>query len=118
MPERISPQPSCPMDPISKSLFENEVIEAIKQVHDPEIPVNVYDLGLIYEIRIDDSKNVHIMMTLTSPACPVAGTLPGEVEVAARGVTGVGNVTVELTWDPPFGIDRMSEDVKMMLGFM
>jgi FeS assembly SUF system protein len=105
------------MNSIEKSLFENEVIESIRQVYDPEIPVNVYDLGLIYEIRIDDEKNVHIVMTLTSPMCPVAGSLPGEVETAARSTPGVGNVTVELTWDPPFTIERMSEEARLLLGF-
>src|SRR6185436_10403077 len=108
MPEPIKPVESAPMNSIQKSLFENEVIEAVKMVFDPEIPVNVYDLGLIYEIRVSDSKDVHIVMTLTSPMCPVAGSLPGEVEAAARSVPGVGQVTVELTWDPPFTIERMS----------
>lgn len=103
---------------IEKSLFEGEVVEQIRTVYDPEIPVNVYDLGLIYDIQVDDAKNVHIMMTLTSPACPVAGSLPGEVECAARATPGIGNVTVELTWDPPFTIERMSEEVRLMLGLM
>lgn len=101
---------------IEKSLLESEVVEAIREVYDPEIPVNVYDLGLIYGITIDDGKNVHILMTLTSPACPVAGILPEEVETAVRAVPGVSRATVELTWDPPFGIERMSEDVRLMLG--
>lgn len=101
---------------IEKSLFESEVIEAIREVYDPEIPVNVYDLGLIYEVNVDDQKNVHVLMTLTSPACPVAGTLPEEVEAAVRAVPGVGRASVELTWEPPFGIERMSEDVRLMLG--
>jgi FeS assembly SUF system protein len=117
MPEPISTQQHGePMNSIQKSMFENEVIEAIRTVFDPEIPVNVYDLGLIYELRVDEFKNVFIMMTLTSPACPVAGTLPGEVEMAARSVPGVGKVEVELTWDPPFTIERMSEEVRLMLG--
>lgn len=118
MPDPIQAPASQPLNSIQKSLFENEVIEHLRMVYDPEIPVNVYDLGLIYEIRIDDVKNVHIVMTLTSPMCPVAGSLPGEVEAAARSVPGIGNVSVELTWDPPFTIERMSEEVKLMLGFM
>ena len=101
---------------IQRSLFEAEVIEQIRMVYDPEIPVNVYDLGLIYDIQVDDAKNTHIMMTLTSPACPVAGSLPGEVESAVRGTPGIGDVSIELTWDPPFTIDRMSEEVRLMLG--
>lgn len=118
MPEPIQISDRQPLNSIEKSLLENQVIEEIRNVFDPEIPVNVYDLGLIYEIRIDDDKNVHILMTLTSPMCPVAGILPGEVETAARATPGVGKVTVELTWDPPFTIERMSEEVKLMLGFM
>ena len=103
---------------IEKSLFANEVAEQIRTVFDPEIPVNVYDLGLIYDIQVDDDKNVHIVMTLTSPMCPVAGSLPGEVEDAARQTPGIGRVSVELTWEPPFTIERMPDDVKLMLGLM
>lgn len=106
------------MTSIEKSLFEGEVVETLRTVYDPELPVNIYDLGLIYDIQVDDEKNVHIMMTLTSPACPVAGTLPGEVESAVRSVPGVGNVKVELTWDPPFTIEMMSEEVRMQLGIV
>lgn len=109
-------EPKRGLTSIQKSLFEAEVVEQMRTVYDPEIPVNVYDLGLIYDIQVDDDKNVHIVMTLTSPACPVAGILPGEVECAARATPGVGAVTVELTWDPPFTIDRMSDEVKLMLG--
>jgi FeS assembly SUF system protein len=105
-----------PMTTIQKSLFEAEVIEQIRTVYDPEIPINVYDLGLIYDIQIDDEKNVHVMMTLTSPSCPVAGTLPGEVETAVRGTYGVGKTSIELTWDPPFTIEMMSEEAKLILG--
>ena len=118
MPEPIKQPEPAPLSPIARSLFANEVAEEIRTVFDPEIPVNVYDLGLIYDIQVDDKKNVHILMTLTSPACPVAGTLPGEVEGAARQTPGIGNVTVELTWDPPFTIERMSEDVRLQLGLM
>jgi FeS assembly SUF system protein len=99
-------------------MFANEVAEQLRTVYDPELPVNVYDLGLIYDIQVDENRNVHIVMTLTSPACPVAGTLPGEVQAAAAQTPGVGNVTVELTWDPPFTIDSMSEEAKLALGFM
>lgn len=115
----IDPQPQRQaLSPIEKSIVANEVVEQIRTVYDPEIPVNVYDLGLIYDIQVDDDKNVHIVMTLTSPACPVAGSLPGEVELAAMQTPGIGRVSVELTWDPPFTLDRMSEDVKLMLGLM
>src|ERR1700722_16082346 len=87
-----------PMSTIERSMLESEVVEQIRTVYDPEIPVNVYDLGLIYDIQIADNKDVHILMTLTSPMCPVAGSLPGEVECAARGTSNIGNVSVELTW--------------------
>lgn len=105
-----------PLTTIERSLFEQEVVEVLRTVYDPELPVNIYDLGLIYDIRVADSKDVHILMTLTSPACPVAGSLPGEVESAARSTPGIGNVSVELTWEPPFTIEMMSEDVRLMLG--
>lgn len=103
---------------IEKSLLEGEIVEVLRTVYDPELPVNIYDLGLIYDIQIDDQKNAHIMMTLTSPACPVAGSLPGEVQSAARSVPGIGEVSVELTWDPPFTVEMMSEEVRLMLGLM
>ena len=107
----------APLTSIQKSLLENEVTEAIRTVYDPEIPVNVYDLGLIYDIQISDEKDVHVLMTLTSPACPVAGTLPGEVEMAIRVVPWVRRTSVELTWDPPFTIDMVSEEVKLEMGW-
>ena len=105
-----------PLSSIERSLYASQVVEELRLVYDPELPVNIYDLGLIYDIQVSDQKDVHIMMTLTSPACPVAGTLPGEVECAARATPGVGHVTVELTWDPPFTVERMSQDVRLMLG--
>ncbi|MFZ4509031.1 MAG: DUF59 domain-containing protein [Fimbriimonas sp.] len=123
MPKPIEPpqaveiqEPKYGLSSIQKSLFEAEVIESIRTVYDPELPVNVYDLGLIYDIQVSDAKDVHVLMTLTSPACPVAGILPGEVESAVRSTPGIGNVTLELTWDPPFTVERMSEEVRLMLG--
>ena len=119
MPEPIrSQEKPRPLSSIEKSLLESQVAEQIRTVFDPEIPVNVFDLGLIYDIQIDDEKNIHIVMTLTSPACPVAGELPAEVQYAAAATPGVGQVTLELTFDPPFTIDRIPEDVKLMLGLM
>lgn len=115
MPEPVN-MTKPPLNAIEKSLLEAEVVEAIRTVYDPEIPVNVYDLGLIYDIDVKENRNVHVLMTLTSPACPVAGILPGEVETMVRTVQGIGEVGVELTWDPPFTIERMSEDVRLMLG--
>ena len=93
------------------------VIAAISTVYDPEIPVNIYELGLIYELDIGaEDGAVRILMTLTAPGCPVAGILPGQVAEAAAGVPGVGEVVVTLTWDPPWGKERMSEDAKLALG--
>ena len=94
------------------------VIAAISSVYDPEIPVNIYDLGLIYELDIHASDgSVAILMTLTAPGCPVAGILPGQVAEAAAAVEGAGEVVVTLTWDPPWDKEMMSEDAKLALGF-
>ncbi len=93
------------------------VIEALKTCYDPEIPVDIYELGLIYEVNVEDEGIVEIKMTLTSPACPVAGSLPGEVEAKARTVDGVREARVELVWDPPWDKEMMSEGAKVKLGF-
>lgn len=94
------------------------IIDAIKTVFDPEIPVNIYDLGLIYEINVFPTNEVEIVMTLTSPNCPAAGTLPGEVEQKAKSVAGVKDVTIELVFDPAWNQEMMSEEAKLELGFM
>lgn len=94
------------------------VIEACKTVFDPEIPINIYDLGLIYTIDVDDDGQVDIEMTLTSPACPVAGEMPGWVSQAASNVEGVTVRTVELVWEPQWGVERMSEEAQLELGLM
>ena len=93
------------------------VIEALREIFDPEIPVNIYDLGLIYSVEVDERARVAIQMTLTSPNCPVAGTLPGEVEVKAASVDGVDAAWVDLVWEPTWGPDSMSEEAKLQLGF-
>lgn len=100
------------------SALEQQVVEAIRSVFDPEIPVNVYDLGLIYDIEIDAHSKVHIRMTLTAPACPVAGILPGQVEAAVKQVEGIEDAEVELVWDPPWSQDRMSEEAQLTLGLL
>ncbi len=97
---------------------KEQVVEAIKKVYDPEIPVDVYELGLIYEINIFPVNNVHILMTLTSPACPSAEEIPGEIEMRIKEVEGINDVQVELTFDPPYATDMMSEEAKLELGFM
>ena len=103
---------------IDKGLIEQQIIQKLKTVFDPEIPVDVWELGLIYEIKIDDELNVYIKMTLTSPACPVAGSLPPEVKEKAQRVKGVKDVLVDLVWDPPWDKDRMTEEAKLELGFL
>lgn len=94
------------------------VIEAVSSVYDPEIPVNIYELGLIYDVNVSDGRDVDILMTLTSPMCPVAESLPIEVESRVRGVDHVNDVHVELTWDPPWTPEMMTEAAKLELGFM
>lgn len=96
--------------------LKNQVIAALKKVYDPEMPVNIYELGLIYGVDVDTEGKVAIRMTLTAPNCPVAGTLPADVERAARAVPGVTRVKLELTFDPPWTKDRMSEAAKLALG--
>ena len=91
------------------------IITVLQTVYDPEIPVDIYELGLIYNIEIDDNNNAAVTMTLTSPACPVAGTLPGEVEQKVRAVEGVNDVKVELVWDPPWTPEKMSEAARLTL---
>lgn len=122
MPKPVDPSPedspTPTLNPIQKNLLEAEVVEALRTVYDPEIPVNIYDLGLIYDVIVSDDAFVDIVMTLTSPACPVAGTLPGEVEERVKFVPGVRDAKVELTWDPPFSLDRVSDEVKLMLGLL
>lgn len=95
-----------------------EIIAAIKRVYDPEIPVNVYDLGLIYDIAIDADRQVSIQMTLTAPSCPVAGTLPGQVKTAVESVPGVSEASVELVWDPPWSQQCISEAAQLTLGLL
>ena len=94
------------------------IVEALKKVYDPELPVDVYELGLIYEIDVDEEGFVDVLMTLTSPACPVAGQMPIMVKAAVEVVIGVQAAEVELTWDPPWTQDRMSERARLELGFM
>jgi FeS assembly SUF system protein len=96
--------------------LKDDIIAATKRVYDPEMPVNIYELGLIYGVDVDDAGRASIRMTLTAPNCPVAGTLPADVERAVRAVPGVTDVKLELTFDPPWSKDRMSEAAKLALG--
>ncbi|MFT6477792.1 MAG: FeS assembly SUF system protein [Spirosomataceae bacterium] len=103
---------------MEEAALKIKVIEAIKQVYDPEIPVDVYELGLIYDIKVFPVNNVFVLMTLTSPACPSAEEIPGEVEAKIREIEGVADVSVELTFDPPYTQEMMSEEAQLELGFM
>jgi len=98
--------------------LRDKVIAAIKSVYDPEIPVDVFELGLIYEISLYPVNNVHILMTLTSPSCPSAESIPTEVRQKIEAIEGVREVNVEITWDPPYSQDMMSEAARLELGFM
>ena len=102
---------------IEHPLFDASV-EAVRSVYDPEIPVNIYDLGLVYTIDINDENEVNVTMTLTAPGCPVAGEMPGWVQEAISGVPGVKTVDVSLVWEPPWGMEMMSDEARLELGFM
>ena len=95
---------------------KQRIIEALHTIYDPEIPVNIYEIGLIYEVTVDDDGKAHILMTLTSPMCPVAESLPPEVEQKVATVEGVTSASVEITWDPPWDPDMMSDAAKLELG--
>tara|TARA_B100000902_G_C26961769_1_gene740887 strand:+ start:211 stop:531 length:321 start_codon:yes stop_codon:yes gene_type:complete len=101
-----------------KRQLEKSIVDALKTVYDPEIPVDIYELGLIYEIKIPDSKDVTILMTLTSPNCPVAESLPQEVKDKVAGVDGVSSAEIDLLWEPPWDKDMMSEEALVELGMI
>lgn len=106
-----------PAQPIDVEAVRPLVVDALKTVYDPEIPVNIYELGLIYALDIDPEGQAEIKMTLTAPACPVAGVLPQEVADKVASVAGISQARVELVWDPPWSMERMSEEAKLELGF-
>lgn len=125
MREQIISFGHTPADPVKKEptaisgdTLEERIVSAVKTVYDPELPVNVYDLGLIYDINIAEPANVRISMTLTAPGCPVAGTLPGMVEQAVTRLDEVETVAVELVWDPPWTQDCMSDVARLELGLL
>ena len=98
--------------------IEQQIIAALRTIYDPEIPVNIYDLGLVYKIEVDDQQMVHIVMTLTTPNCPVAETLPDEVMEKLQKIEGVSAVEVNLTFDPPWSQDNLSEEARLELGLI
>jgi FeS assembly SUF system protein len=104
--------------PTAVDALGEQVIEALRTVYDPEIPVNIFELGLVYKVDVDDDQRVHIEMTLTSPACPVAGILPDEVKDKVEAVEGVKGATVEVVWDPPWHPGMMTEEAQLELGMI
>jgi FeS assembly SUF system protein len=112
----VHPSVSVPAGDPDASL-EERVVNALRTVYDPEIPVDIYELGLVYDMNVNPSGAVSIRMTLTSPGCPVAGSLPGEVESKVKAVPGVTSAKVELVWEPPWDQNRMSESARLQLGF-
>ncbi len=110
--EQLQEQPS------TREELEARVIEMLRTIYDPEIPVNIYDLGLIYELEVQDSGDVYVRMTLTAPNCPVAQDFPGMVEAALWHVDGVTGVTVELVWEPMWSPENMSEAARLQLGML
>ncbi|MBE1284758.1 MAG: SUF system Fe-S cluster assembly protein [Rhodobacteraceae bacterium] len=116
-PEPLEGAPLIAPSTVSHALYE-PVVEACRTVYDPEIPVNIFELGLIYTIAINDESDVSVIMTLTAPGCPVAGEMPGWVAEAVEAVPGVKSVNVDMTWDPPWGMEMMSDEARLELGFM
>jgi FeS assembly SUF system protein len=116
IPVAATPVPGSSIPAEELEQLTADIVAALKTVYDPEIPADIYELGLIYKIDVDDARNVAVEMTLTSPGCPVAGEMPAWVENAVASVAGVGQVTVKLTFDPPWDKDRMSDEAKLALG--
>ena len=114
---RIVPNVSETIPPEEVARITTDLIGALKTVYDPEIPVDIYELGLIYRVDLDDNRNLTIDMTLTAPGCPVAGEMPGWVENAAMGVEGIQGVTVNMVYDPPWDQSRMSEEAQVALNW-
>jgi FeS assembly SUF system protein len=98
--------------------LQADVIEALREIFDPEIPVNIYDLGLIYGVEVDDNRDATVTMTLTTPHCPVAESMPGEVELRVSSVPGIRDAEVNLVWDPPWGPHKMSDEARLELGML
>ena len=112
---QVSPGPGIPPEELDR--MTDDIVAALKTVYDPEIPSDIYELGLIYRVDIDDDRNVSIDMTLTAPGCPVAGEMPGWVQNAVGAVEGVCGVEVNMTFDPPWTPDRMSEEAQVAVGW-
>jgi FeS assembly SUF system protein len=113
----MSQEAAVKKQPEPVAVNREQVIEALKNVYDPEIPVDIYELGLIYDIRIDEQNNVDIDMTMTAPSCPAAQSLPMQVEWQVSGIEGVNQARVEVVWEPPWTPDMMSEEARLQLGY-
>ncbi len=116
--EAESSEAPCEIQSAHPGGLENDVVEVLRSIYDPEIPVDIFELGLIYRLDVDAAGNVRIEMTLTSPMCPVAESLPPEVEAKVAAVDGVQESSVEVTWDPPWSMEKMSEAAKLQLGML
>ena len=114
----VDPTPDSEAGGVKERLLEQKIIEVLNTIYDPEIPVNIYELGLIYNIKVTPQSEVEVLMTLTSPACPVAGTLPIEVENKIAAIPGIKDVNVEIVWDPPYSMEMMSEAARLQLGLL
>ena len=117
-PSESAPEPGSAIPQAELNRITDDLIAAFKTVYDPEIPVDIYELGLIYKVDIDDDRKVDIDMTLTAPGCPVAGDMPGWIENAARTVEGISDVEVRLTFDPPWDPSRMSDEARLALNML
>jgi FeS assembly SUF system protein len=106
------------MESINQTIIEAQVIEALRTCFDPEIPVNIYEMGLIYQVKVDETGAVTIQMTLTSPSCPAAQSIPAEVEQKVRAIDGVTDVQIDLVWEPPWDQNKMSEAARLQLGML
>ncbi len=113
----LAQKPEAPAQASGSDLYES-VIDALKDIYDPEIPVNIYDLGLIYHVEITPEHHAKVKMTLTTPHCPVAESMPGEVEMRVGAVPGIGDAEVELVWDPPWDPQKMSDEARLELGML
>ncbi|MCF6196094.1 MAG: iron-sulfur cluster assembly protein [Emcibacter sp.] len=112
------PDYSLPLSEETRNFLRGRIEERMREIYDPEIPIDIYEMGLIYEINVAEDGKVEIVMTLTTPHCPVAETMPGDVQIRALDVDGVRDVNVELVWDPPWTIYMMSEAARLEMGFM
>ncbi len=109
---------SLPLSEETQKYLQDQIIARLREIYDPEIPIDIYELGLIYEVSVNKDAEAEITMTLTTPHCPVAESMPGEVQIRAQEVDGLQNAHVELVWDPPWNIHMMSEAARLEMGFM